>query len=135
MKNVAFGWLWFFTPYNIYQCSQFEPIDPFLALLFMLELTVKDIALLWTHVLQSTVTPLVEGYGGYALRLEVVPIESAYPGFGELVVHLPLTHCWFLFASSYWVCVDVTTVKECGYAAGRQIGRQTDRGLFSEEVL
>jgi hypothetical protein len=80
---------------------------------------------------ESTVTPLVEGYGGYALRLEVVPIESAYPGFGELVVHLPLTHRWFLFASSYWVCVDVTTVKECGYAAGRQ----TDRGLFSEEVL
>jgi hypothetical protein len=70
--------------------------------------------------LQSTVTPLVEGYGGYALRFEVVPIESAYPGFGELVVHLPLTHCWFLFASSYWVCVDVTIVKECGYAVGRQ---------------
>jgi hypothetical protein len=43
VKNVAFGWLWFFTPYNIYQCSQFEPIDQFLALLFMLELTVKDI--------------------------------------------------------------------------------------------
>ncbi|MCO5599134.1 hypothetical protein L7F22_053234 [Adiantum nelumboides] len=35
---------------------------------------------------ETKVTPLVEGYGGWALRMEVVPIESAYPGFGELVV-------------------------------------------------
>ncbi|CAM6099282.1 unnamed protein product [Calypogeia fissa] len=35
---------------------------------------------------ETKVTPLVEGYGGWGLRLEVVPIESAYPGFGELVV-------------------------------------------------
>lgn len=31
----------------------------------------------------------MEGYGGWALRMEVVPIESAYPGFGELVVSYP----------------------------------------------
>lgn len=31
-------------------------------------------------------TPIVEGYGGWAFRMEIVPIESAYPGFGELVV-------------------------------------------------
>jgi hypothetical protein len=36
--------------------------------------------------LQTKVTTLVEGYGGWALRMEVVPIESAYPGFGKLVV-------------------------------------------------
>ncbi|KAG0587590.1 hypothetical protein KC19_2G175600 [Ceratodon purpureus] len=35
---------------------------------------------------ETKVTPLVEGYGGYGLRMEVVPIESAYPGFGELVL-------------------------------------------------
>lgn len=35
---------------------------------------------------ETKVTPLVEGYGGWALHMEVVPIESAYPGFGELVV-------------------------------------------------
>ncbi|KAK6939572.1 hypothetical protein RJ641_029103 [Dillenia turbinata] len=37
-------------------------------------------------VLQTKVTPIVEGYGGWAFRMEFVPIESAYPGFGELVV-------------------------------------------------
>ncbi|KAL5982412.1 hypothetical protein ACLOJK_016483 [Asimina triloba] len=35
---------------------------------------------------ETLVTPIVEGYGGWALRMEIVPIESAYPGFGELVV-------------------------------------------------
>lgn len=41
-------------------------------------------------VLQTKVTPIVEGYGGWAFRMEVVPIESAYPGFGELVVSMTL---------------------------------------------
>jgi hypothetical protein len=40
--------------------------------------------------LQTKVTPIVEGYGGWAFRMEVVPIESAYPGFGELVVSMTL---------------------------------------------
>ncbi|XP_052202433.1 uncharacterized protein LOC127808103 isoform X2 [Diospyros lotus] len=35
---------------------------------------------------ETKVTPIVEGYGGWAFRMQVVPIESAYPGFGELVV-------------------------------------------------
>ncbi|KAJ7558284.1 hypothetical protein O6H91_04G032200 [Diphasiastrum complanatum] len=35
---------------------------------------------------ETKVTPVVEGYGGWALRMEVVPIESAYPGYGDLVV-------------------------------------------------
>ncbi|XP_020591280.1 uncharacterized protein LOC110032106 [Phalaenopsis equestris] len=35
---------------------------------------------------ETQVTPIVEGYGGWAFRLEIVPMESAYPGFGELVV-------------------------------------------------
>ncbi|KAG6624712.1 hypothetical protein CIPAW_16G046800 [Carya illinoinensis] len=35
---------------------------------------------------ETKVTPIVEGYGGRAFRMEVVTIESAYPGFGELVV-------------------------------------------------
>ncbi|TKY57788.1 SERAC1 protein [Spatholobus suberectus] len=35
---------------------------------------------------ETKVTPIVEGYGGWAFRTEIVPIESAYPGFGELVV-------------------------------------------------
>lgn len=35
---------------------------------------------------QTKVTPIVEGYGGWAFRMEIVPMESAYPGFGELVV-------------------------------------------------
>ncbi|XP_077224280.1 alpha/beta-Hydrolases superfamily protein isoform X2 [Tasmannia lanceolata] len=35
---------------------------------------------------ETMVTPIVEGYGGWAFRAEIVPIESAYPGFGELVV-------------------------------------------------
>ncbi|KAI9118528.1 hypothetical protein K1719_010860 [Acacia pycnantha] len=35
---------------------------------------------------ETKVTPIVEGYGGWAFRVEIVPIESAYPGFGELVV-------------------------------------------------
>ncbi|XP_052623847.1 uncharacterized protein LOC128129256 [Lactuca sativa] len=34
---------------------------------------------------ETKVTPIVEGYGGWAFRLEIVPIESAYPGYGELV--------------------------------------------------
>ena len=38
--------------------------------------------------LQTKVTPIVEGYGGWAFRMEIVPIESAYPGFGELVVSM-----------------------------------------------
>ncbi len=40
--------------------------------------------------MQTKVTPIVEGYGGWAFRMEVVPIESAYPGFGELVVSMTL---------------------------------------------
>ncbi|KAK1389392.1 Armadillo-like helical [Heracleum sosnowskyi] len=35
---------------------------------------------------ETKVTPIVEGYGGWALRMEIVPIESAYPGFGKRVV-------------------------------------------------
>ncbi|KAL6207821.1 hypothetical protein ACLB2K_018774 [Fragaria x ananassa] len=35
---------------------------------------------------ETKVTPIVEGYGGWAFRMEIVPIESAYPGFGDLVV-------------------------------------------------
>ncbi|OUZ99824.1 GPI inositol-deacylase PGAP1-like [Macleaya cordata] len=35
---------------------------------------------------ETKVTPIVEGYGGWALRMEIVPLESAYPGYGELVV-------------------------------------------------
>ncbi|XP_047172216.1 uncharacterized protein LOC124840247 isoform X1 [Vigna umbellata] len=35
---------------------------------------------------ETKVTPIVEAYGGWAFRTEIVPIESAYPGFGELVV-------------------------------------------------
>ncbi|KAK6938715.1 hypothetical protein RJ641_032223 [Dillenia turbinata] len=35
---------------------------------------------------ETKVTPIVEGYGGWAFRMEIVPIESAYPGFGELVI-------------------------------------------------
>ncbi|XP_072990041.1 uncharacterized protein [Typha latifolia] len=35
---------------------------------------------------ETQVTPIVEGYGGWAFRMEIVPIESAYPGYGELVV-------------------------------------------------
>ncbi|XP_042429926.1 uncharacterized protein LOC122016621 isoform X1 [Zingiber officinale] len=35
---------------------------------------------------ETQVTPIVEGYGGWGLRMEIVPIESAFPGFGELVV-------------------------------------------------
>ncbi|KAJ1436797.1 Armadillo-type fold [Sesbania bispinosa] len=35
---------------------------------------------------ETKVTPIVEGYGGWAFRVEIVPIESAYPGFGELVL-------------------------------------------------
>lgn len=38
--------------------------------------------------MQTKVTPIVEGYGGWAFRMEIVPIESAYPGFGELVVSI-----------------------------------------------
>lgn len=52
-------------------------------------------------VLQTKVTPIVEGYGGWAFRMEIVPIESAYPGFGELVVSIiienPLYMCLFEF--------------------------------------
>ncbi|GAA0165603.1 hydrolase [Lithospermum erythrorhizon] len=35
---------------------------------------------------ETKVTPIVEGYGGWAFRMEIVPLESGYPGFGELVV-------------------------------------------------
>ncbi|CAN6587787.1 unnamed protein product [Malus baccata var. baccata] len=35
---------------------------------------------------ETKVTPIVEGYGGWAFRMEIVSIESAYPGFGDLVV-------------------------------------------------
>lgn len=35
---------------------------------------------------QTKVTPIVEGYGGWAFRLEIVPIESSFPGYGKLVV-------------------------------------------------
>lgn len=41
---------------------------------------------LFFYYLQTKVTPIVEGYGGWAFRMEIVPIESAYPGFGDLVV-------------------------------------------------
>ncbi|XP_051151097.1 uncharacterized protein LOC127265366 isoform X2 [Andrographis paniculata] len=34
---------------------------------------------------EMKVTPIVEGYGGWAFRMEIVPMESAYPGFGVLV--------------------------------------------------
>ncbi|GMH23226.1 hypothetical protein Nepgr_025069 [Nepenthes gracilis] len=35
---------------------------------------------------ETKVTPIVKGYGGWAIRMEIVPIDSAYPGFGDLVV-------------------------------------------------
>ncbi|KAI3947673.1 hypothetical protein MKX01_034338 [Papaver californicum] len=35
---------------------------------------------------ETKVTPIVEGYGGWAFRMEIVPLESSYPGFGEIVV-------------------------------------------------
>lgn len=41
---------------------------------------------------ETQVTPIVEGYGGWALRMEIVPIESAYPGYGELVVLASTDH-------------------------------------------
>ena len=41
-------------------------------------------------ILQIKVTPLVEGYEGWAFRVEIVSIESAYPRFGELVVSMTL---------------------------------------------
>lgn len=37
-------------------------------------------------MIQTQVTPIVEGYGGWAFRMEIVPIESAYPGFGDIIV-------------------------------------------------
>ncbi|KAL8166032.1 hypothetical protein V2J09_007531 [Rumex salicifolius] len=35
---------------------------------------------------ETKVTPIVEGYGGWAFRMEIVPIESAYPGYGDIVL-------------------------------------------------
>ncbi|CAI9115772.1 OLC1v1016766C1 [Oldenlandia corymbosa var. corymbosa] len=35
---------------------------------------------------ETKLTPIVEGYGGYAYRREIVPIASAFPGYGQLVV-------------------------------------------------
>ncbi|CAA3032171.1 Hypothetical predicted protein [Olea europaea subsp. europaea] len=36
---------------------------------------------------ETKVTPIVEGYGGcWAFQIEIVPIESAYPGLGQLVI-------------------------------------------------
>jgi len=49
--------------------------------------------------LQTKVTPIVEGYGGWAWRMEIVPIESAYPGFGELIVSV----IWKLFFHFYFI--------------------------------
>nr|TKS01487.1 hypothetical protein D5086_0000173000 [Populus alba] len=57
----------------------------------------------------TKVTSIVEGYGGWAWRMEIVPIESAYPGFGELVVrvtwklffHLPPS----LYLLRWWMCL------------------------------
>lgn len=49
-----------------------------------------------TIVSQTKVTPIVEGYGGWAFRMEIVPIESAYPGFGELVVSYPSMFCYYI---------------------------------------
>ncbi|CAN0922254.1 Protein SERAC1 [Linum grandiflorum] len=43
----------------------------------------------WLQVLsfcETKVTPIVEGYGAWAFRLEIVPMESAYPGYGEVIV-------------------------------------------------
>ncbi|CAA3015141.1 Hypothetical predicted protein [Olea europaea subsp. europaea] len=39
---------------------------------------------LWP-VPSTKVTPIVEGYGSSAFRMEIVPMESAYPRFGQLV--------------------------------------------------
>jgi len=49
--------------------------------------------------LQTKVTPIVKGYGGWAWRMEIVPIESAYPGFGELIVSV----IWKLFFHFYFI--------------------------------
>ncbi|CAN1273929.1 Protein SERAC1 [Linum perenne] len=35
---------------------------------------------------ETKVTPIVEGYGGWAFRAEIVPMESAYPGYGKVIV-------------------------------------------------
>lgn len=45
---------------------------------------------------QTKVTPIVEGYGGWALRMEIVHMESAYPGYGELVVSYLHGYLWIL---------------------------------------
>lgn len=42
------------------------------------------------HILQTKVTPIVEGYGGWAFHAEIVPIESSCPSFGELLVSVIL---------------------------------------------
>ncbi|KAJ0975960.1 hypothetical protein J5N97_017925 [Dioscorea zingiberensis] len=48
-------------------------------------LKLRTQSLIWKYSL-TQVTPIVEGYGGWAVRMEIVPIESAYPGFGKLFV-------------------------------------------------
>ncbi|KAI3761171.1 hypothetical protein L1987_51581 [Smallanthus sonchifolius] len=47
----------------------------------------------------TKVTPIVEGYGGWAFRLEIVPIESSYPGYGKLVA---MNLCYPILPSSMY---------------------------------
>ncbi|CAN6466731.1 unnamed protein product [Victoria cruziana] len=60
---------------------------------------------------ETKVTPIVEGYGGWAFRMEIVPIESAYPGFGELIVSFVIPIIFvacvsFSFGVSIFGCVQ-----------------------------
>ncbi|KAL8487887.1 hypothetical protein ACS0TY_024255 [Phlomoides rotata] len=57
---------------------------------------------------ETKVTPIVEGYGGWALRMEIVHMESAYPGFGELVVSYLHGYIWIV--ELFWFLHERTSV-------------------------
>ncbi|KAI3777416.1 hypothetical protein L1987_47216 [Smallanthus sonchifolius] len=55
---------------------------------------------------ETKVTPIVEGYGGWAFRLEIVPIESSYPGYGKLVSELVRINALLLELQQSKILVD-----------------------------
>ncbi|KZV19773.1 hypothetical protein F511_06304 [Dorcoceras hygrometricum] len=73
---------------------------------------------------ETKVTPIVEGYGGWAFRMEIVPMESAYPGFGELVI-----------ATGYMIhCSLRLDYPSAGYSTERNTLRLNNRSTDSADV-
>ncbi|KAL0323081.1 UNVERIFIED_CONTAM: protein SERAC1 [Sesamum angustifolium] len=75
---------------------------------------------------ETKVTPIVEGYGGWAFRMEIVPMESAYPGFGELITSV----CGYIYKCTTRSVASASLPEVLTIAKGMQSKNYGDNGTI-----